>query len=379
MAATAFPATPWDVAVVGAGLAGSLTALLLAEHGRRVVLLDRATFPRVKVCGCCLNGSALAALHAVGLGDLPTRLGAVPLHGLRLAAGRRQATIPLPSVPFVGVSLSRWALDTALIAEAQSRGVTFLPGMPVRLDSEENGPTRLLWRGDEPIRARLVIAADGLGGTLAGAAPPQQGSRIGAGVVLPEHPFYTPGQIYMTTGAVGYLGLVRLEDGRLDLACALDREACRRAGGPAPLAEMLLRQAGWPIPQGLHEAAWRGTPPLTRTARRISGYRLFVVGDAAGYVEPFTGEGMAWALRSAVALAPLAAQPWQAEAAQRWRAIHHRVVVSRQGPCRWLASVLRRPWLMAPLVAMLNLWPDLARPFTQALNRPAHAVPMDCS
>ena len=366
---------PWDVAVVGAGLAGTLTALLLAERGKRVVLLDRATFPRNKVCGCCLNGRALAALSAVGLGDLPTRLGARPLHGVQLAAGRRQATVPLRA----GVSLSRWALDAALIEIAQSRGVTFLPGVAARLEPAESGETRRVWRGDEALDARRVIAADGLGGTLAGTAPPEEGSRIGAGVVLPGHPFFAPGVIYMTTGPGGYLGLVCLEDGQLDLACALDREACRQAGGPAPVARRLLADAGWPVPEGLDQAAWRGTPPLTRAARRVAAHRLEGVGDAAGYVEPFTGEGMAWALSSAVALAPLAALEWRPELARRWTATHHRVVVARQGPCRWLAAVLRRPWLMGGIVAMLNLWPALALPVTHALNRPGHLRENDFS
>lgn len=365
----------WDVAVVGAGLAGSLSALLLAERGLRVLLLDRATFPRAKVCGCCLNGNALAALRAAGLGDLVARLGAVPLRRVRLAAGPRQATLPLAQ----GVSVSRWALDAALLAEAQARGVTFWPGTPVRLDPEESGETRRLWRGQQPLAARLVIAADGLGGTLAGAAPAEPGSRIGAGAVLPGHPFYQAGEIFMTTGAEGYLGLVRLEDGQLDLACALDREACRRAGGPAALAERLLQRAGWPLPAGLHEAAWRGTPALTRTARRLAGHRLFVVGDAAGYVEPFTGEGMAWALGSAVALAPLAAQPWHPRAAQRWHLLHRRIVGARQLPCRFLAAALRRPWLMAACIAMLKRWPSLAQPLTRFLNRPAPVVPRDNS
>jgi len=365
----------WDVAVVGAGLAGSLSAMLLAERGLRVLLLDRATFPRVKVCGCCLNGNALAALRAAGLGDLMTRLGAVPLRQVRLAAGRWHATIPLAE----GVSVSRRAFDAALIDMAQSRGVTFWQGTAVRLDPAETGETRLLWRGQQPIVARVVIAADGLGGTLAGATPAEPGSRIGAGAVLPGHAFYQAGDIFMTTGAEGYLGLVRLEDGQLDLACALDREACRRAGGPAALAERLLLRAGWPVPQGLHEATWRGTPALTRCARRLAGHRLFVVGDAAGYVEPFTGEGMAWALGSAVALAPLAAQPWSPKAAKRWRILHRRLVGTRQIPCRCLAAALRRPWLMAAGISMLKLWPNLAQPLTRFLNRPARVVLRDDS
>lgn len=86
----------WDAVVVGAGPAGSVTARELARRGRRVLLVDKATFPRAKVCGCCLNRASLAALDAVGLGDLPARLGAVPLDRVKLAAGRATVELNLP-------------------------------------------------------------------------------------------------------------------------------------------------------------------------------------------------------------------------------------------------------------------------------------------
>jgi 2-polyprenyl-6-methoxyphenol hydroxylase-like FAD-dependent oxidoreductase len=260
------------------------------------------------------------------------------------------------------------AMDVALIQHAQACGVTFLPGCAARLEPGQ-GNTRTLIAGEQRIESAVVIAADGLGGTLAGPTTAETGSRIGAGVVLPAPAFYQPGIIYMTTGPGGYLGLVLLEDGQLDLACALDREATRRAGGPAALAAALLQRAGWPVPERMETAAWRGTPPLTRAPRSVSGHRLFVVGDASGYVEPFTGEGMAWALSSAVALAPLAAQNWTPRLAQQWIQLHRHVVVHRQLPCRTLAAVLRRPWLMNWLVRMLKVWPALASPLTHTLNR----------
>lgn len=353
-----------DVAVVGAGPAGALAAGLIAARGRSVLLVDRAHFPRPKVCGCCLNGRALAALAAAGLDDLPRRLGAVPVSSLRLAAGRRSAAVPLSG----GVSLSRTAMDTALIDAAIARGVIFRPGTPATL-GDVYADKRVLMLGDEPVEAAVVLAADGLGGRLASTTTPEVGSRIGAGTVVESPDFYEPGTIYMTTGPGGYLGLVRLEGGKLDLACALDREAVRRAGGPGPVAASLLDHAGWPLPLGLSDASWRGTPPLTRSARQVAGHRLFVLGDAAGYVEPFTGEGMAWAMSSAVALAPLASQPWQPQQAAKWTRTHQRIVTARQLPCRVLSSVLRRPWLTGVVVRCLSVFPALAGPITRRLDR----------
>src|SRR5262249_58903437 len=118
----------WDAVVVGAGPAGSVTARELARGGARVLLVDKATFPRPKVCGCCLNRAALAALRAVGLGHIPARCGAVPLSRVKLAAGRSAADVLLPG----GVAVSREAFDAALVAEAVSAGVTFRPGVSWR-------------------------------------------------------------------------------------------------------------------------------------------------------------------------------------------------------------------------------------------------------
>src|SRR5262249_59614116 len=120
-----------------------------------------------------------------------------------------------------------------------------------------------------------------------------------------------------------------------------------------------------PIP-GLAQMPWKGTPHLTRQAPRLGGERLFVLGDAAGYVEPFTGEGMAWALTGASLVAPLAlrgARHWDAELLVRWRAAYHRTVTRRQIVCRATAGVLRRPTATRALVPVLGLTPPVAPPF----------------
>jgi flavin-dependent dehydrogenase len=375
-------AAPWDVLVVGAGPAGSVAAGELARLGASVLVVDRANFPRTKVCGCCLNGRALAALSDAGLGSLPAAAGAVPLHSMCLAAGRRTARLPLGH----GRSLSRSALDAALVRAAIARGAAFLPGTIATLATDAPDELRLVrlrqGPGEAVAAARVVLAADGLGGLLLGrggiaAAPPRPGSRIGAGVVI-EHgdTFFAPGVIYMTCGRSGYVGLVRLEDGRLDLACALSTDAVRAASGPGAVAEEVLGEAGWPVPAGLAGQPWRGTAPLTRQAHRVADRRLFALGDATGYVEPFTGEGMAWAAASAVALAPLAlraARRWEDGLAREWARRHRRLVTRRQGACRLLAALLRRPALTAAVVAVLARLPGLAIPVIRYLDHPVHA------
>ena len=125
------------------------------------------------------------------------------------------------------------------------------------------------------------------------------------------------------------------------------------------------------MPKAFDELPWRGTPPLTRQARQVAAERLFVVGDAAGYVEPFTGEGMAWALASGTAVAPIAArgaQQWRPQLIQQWTVAHRRAVTRRQTVCRAAAAVLRRPWLTRLTVRLLRQAPLLAAPVIGCLN-----------
>ena len=361
--------TLWDVAVVGAGPAGAVTAYAAANRGLSVILLDKATFPRRKVCGCCLNAHALSALAAVGLGDLPARLGAVPLTRIELAAKGRTATLPQVG----SVSLSRDAFDVALIRAATDAGVHFRPGVTVKLLGRDAGGWHLDAGG--PVRARRLVDASGLNGRLLNPDPVvSPTARIGAGTVV-DHPAgeYARGTISLGAGRGGYVGLVRLEDGRLDVAAAFDAAHVRATGSLAAAADSVLREAGMPTLPGIAE--WKGTPPLTRRSRQIAGPGWFAVGDAAGYIEPFTGEGMAWAVAGAAGLAPLLTEADGDAVRAAWRAAHRKHVVARQYPCRAIAAVLRSPRLCGIAVRALHYWPTAAGPVVRQLNRPLAAIP----
>lgn len=359
----------WDIVIVGAGPAGALAARETARRGLRVLLVDRAAFPRSKVCGCCLGGRALALLGEVGLGGLLADAGAVPLHRVRLAARGGQATLALPT----GVALSRERFDLALVESAVAAGAQFLPRTTARLGPIEGSTRSVLLNEDHTERARLVLAADGLGGRLLGATDAAVGSRIGAGTLLPEAPAdVPPGTVVMACGRSGYVGLVTLEDGRLDVAAALDRDAVRQYGGPGPLAEAIVEEAELPPVPGLAAAAWRGTPALTRRGA-VAEERVLALGDAAGYVEPFTGEGIAWALTSAVDIAPLAEEAvrdWRPGLARRWEVRYNRLVGGRQYVCRAAARFLRSPGLVRTAFQALKRWPGLASPVLGYLNAP---------
>jgi flavin-dependent dehydrogenase len=317
-------------------------------------------------------------LAAVGLGNVPLRLGAVPLRRALLAAPRCRAELPLPG----GIVLSREALDASLVEAAIDAGAAFLPRTHAALSPLLSDERELLLSHDGrtvPVTASLVLAATGLGGRLlAGehlAAPATRDSRIGAGAIADEAPAsLAAGCVNLACGPGGYVGLARLEDGRLDVAAALDREAVRRAGGPGHAAGRILAEAGLPAVARLADLAWRGTPPLTRRVPRPWGERLLVLGDAAGYVEPFTGEGIAWALSAAVAVAPLAARAalrWDASVGRAWMDLYRRVVADRQTQCRLVARAMRHPALTRAAIGLLGLWPRLANPIVNRLNAAA--------
>jgi flavin-dependent dehydrogenase len=172
-------------------------------------------------------------------------------------------------------------------------------------------------------------------------------------------------------GRYGYVGMVRLESGSVNVAAAVDPAALRAAGPREVIAEILVR-AGVVPPDGLERAHWRGTPLLSRSAYDVSEERLFRVGDAAGYVEPFTGEGICWALdggRTVAGLALAGVEAWAPALSDAWRQ-YHRVTMRRAKTlCRVLSASLRRRWVVRGAMMALGVFPGLAGPFVRRAAR----------
>ena len=382
------PTGPWPVVVVGAGPAGALAALQLARQGVPVLLVERRRFPRWKVCGACRSGQALAALAEAGQAPLLDQLGARPLRSVQLGLQGARAELALPA----GRVLSRMALDQGLVEAAVAAGATLVPEAMAQLGPADAGARAVqLRRGKESttVQAQLVLVAAGLAHRCLPEVPAagtriQPGSRIGAGCLLPVAPSgpqdpangaYGDGRLHMAIGRHGYVGLVRLEDGALNVAAAFDGAALAAAGGPAAAASQVLSEAGFePLP-ALAPAAWQLTPALTRSSRPLAGDRYLLLGDAAGYVEPFTGEGMGWALMAALSSTPLALAAlnngWDRQRARDWSRSQAALMARRQRLCQALALVLRRPWTSRFVFDALRRWPSLADPMLAALHRPA--------
>jgi flavin-dependent dehydrogenase len=361
----------WDVVVVGAGPAGAVVALGLARRSLSVLLLDRQAFPRRKVCGACLSRGALEVLAGMDLGSLAGDHGAVPLDRLELTAWGTKVQLPLQG----SSALSREVFDAALVAEAVRAGATFSPETRATLGPLGPGDreVRIRRAGTSMLlRARVVVAADGLAGAFLGGSSgvrtgtPARGARVGVGAVFEaDAAGYPYRAIHMAVGHHGYVGAVRLEDGRLNVAAALDPALVRTVRSPGKAVACLLDEAGAPALPDRPQDGWSGTPTLTRRPARLGEERVFAVGDASGYVEPFTGEGMTWAMAGARALTPLlarAADRWTPQVLEEWEAWHARRLRPAQRLCRTVAWTLRRPTLSRGTARLLRRFPWMAAP-----------------
>ena len=336
--------TWWDVVVIGAGISGSIVARETAKAGRRVLLIDKRAFPRRKVCGACLNETSLEILNQLDLTATVQSLGGKPLHQFALHHGRHSVHLPLSG----GIALSREALDSALVVAAINAGVEFLDESHAALgtDGPSDRRVHIVRSGHETsVRAGAVVVATGLGDVSA----PREGewtsktsssSRIGMGCTVADNSGgYEAGTIWMAAGKGGYVGLVRVEDGQLNVAAAFDRKWIRSQGSPVAATQELLARAGLPLPEALLHADWQGTLPLTRSTTPVAQGRTFLVGDAAGYIEPFTGEGMMWALRSGQHLSTWVVRAVRGEismldAAVGWKNEYRRVIQRPQWFCQ---------------------------------------------
>lgn len=366
-----------DVVVVGAGPAGALAAREIARAGGEVLLVDRSGFPRRKVCGCCLGAGALAALTRVGLGGLPRRLGAVPLRTFVPTAGGRSASLSLPG----GCAVSREALDQALVDAAVREGAEFRSGVLARLGRVEGGRRVVeIVRGQAvtEVFARVVLDASGLGSGLTEPGGPKarvaHHSRVGLGATFDDADYpVRAGELRMAVGTAGYVGLVRIEQNRLNVAAAVDPAALGHGGAsPGEAIAALLAEAGLPGLSAPSSASWRGTPPLTRTPHAVEAERVLRLGDAAGYVEPFTGEGMCWAMSTAVAVAPLAlagVDRWRPSLAGAWRRYDRAELGGARRLCRTIVPALRSRGVVRGALVTLGLFPALAGPFVRRAAR----------
>ena len=338
-----------DVLVVGAGPGGSATAYHLARHGIDVTIVERATFPREKVCGDGITPRGVAAMHSMGIDTDDPRFERVI--GLRVHA--RDTTIDLPwpdltSFPPYALVMTRHDFDHVLVQRAVKAGARLVEATEAVAPVIEDGwvagaMVRPAGERDAPatrIRARYVVAADGAASRFAAPAGVRRDDSRPLGIAARRYyrVAYHPGPWFeswldLWDGDMllpGYGWLFPLAGGRINLGGGLlntfkhfkDISAQQLFSA---FARMLPEE--WGISEDTADGRVLSGPlpmSLNRTPQAVPG--LVLVGDAAGAVNPFNGEGIAYAMETGQIAAGL---------------LHEALVKDRPGIAMMYPQVLR--------------------------------------
>ena len=361
-----------EVLILGAGVAGCAAAIALARKGQSVTLIEREPTPRHKVCGEFLSGEALEDLHALGINV--ASLGAVPIDNVRLAAARRAAEAPLP---FPAASLTRKALDTALIAEATAAGVRIQRGRSVQKLVRTTGN---LWQAtldDGTTReAPTVFLATGKH-DLRGHKRPDDPHRW---VAFKMYFRLAPAQAAELARASelmlypgGYGGIQPVEDGIANLCCVVQQRFLPRGGHPWQNFLAKMQQDCPHLAMRLAGAEPMLDRPIAIThipygyLRRTTEAGLYCIGDQAAVIPSFTGDGISIALHTArcAVTAYMAAEP-----APLFQSKLRSALLNQMRLAEFAADGLNNSLARAVLPFCLRVWPGVMR-VTARLTRVA--------
>jgi geranylgeranyl reductase family protein len=369
-----------DVVVVGAGPGGSSAAAGLARRGASVLLLEASEHPRPKACAEYASPRIVEELARIGLGPEAWRDAAVPLDGMDLLAGGHRVRIGYADRrgPRTAWGLDRRRFDARLAQHAAASGATLEERSRVVGLLDGGGRIRgvRVRRPDgreEAIVADHVVGADGARSTVARLlrvqAPVRMPRRLG--LVAHHEPvdgLHDHGEMHAARG--WYVGLAPVA-GALNVGMALPM-------GPSRSAEARFAEAIAGLPAVARRLAGsrrigpiRGAAPIGHRVRDVAGPGWLLVGDAAGFVDPFTGEGIHRALRAARAAADAIVAG--GDVAPGYRRERRRAFAAKAALSWLIQGFLVAPGLLGHAVARLDARPRAAQRLGSALGdcRPA--------
>jgi flavin-dependent dehydrogenase len=401
-----------DALVIGAGPAGTASAILLAQAGWRVIIVEQHTYPRRKVCGECIAAGNLDLLDQLGIGTDFRRAAGPELRQIGWMGASSTSIGDMPPCTAgryrYGRAVGRDWLDTKLLQRAGSFGVVVLQPARARTVGGELGGYECtidsLPGGSRTLRTPVVVDAHGSwerGPTFS--TNEHAGTALGAGTARVRrrssellafkanfrNTALAPGFLPVLALPGGYGGMVVADGGLTTLACCLRRDtlsACRALvphASAGAAVEAFLRRSCSGVREALkgahREGTWLSVGPLRPGVRVGFGGGVFRVGNAAGESHALIGEGISMALQSSALLAALLTR-WPATAIRgrfgielhrSYAAAWRRAFAPRLRLAAVYAHVAMRPLLAEPAQALLGRWPTLLRSAAQLAGKAA--------
>lgn len=359
----------FDVAIVGAGPAGSAAAITLARRGYSVAILDKEKFPREKLCGDFINPSSWPTLRRLGVAEEILSATRERVVKFRITSHLgTEAEVPFPSSDgqaVFGVPMPRVALDAILLAHAKYQGVFALEQRKVKSLQRINHRWSIAAQspqGQTELSAKVVIGADGRNSWIAHSQGLVQGGALRGRAVgfqfRVKSRYGIAGKVEIHLFPGGYVGLLGLGQNLINFCFTVDKPCLERSGSLAALLSSCVQEN--PNLKALlcdseRVGIVRSTYPVYFSPRRCYADGLLLVGDAARVSEPVTGEGIYFALRSGVLAGDALHEALQcgdlsAASLRRYAQTCRRAFSVRRGLNALIRYSMYRPWLLTPFI-----------------------------